>query len=44
MPTSEIARRTAAFFLLTSVANVVGVIVVGIGLASACSRARRTLP
>ncbi len=33
MPASEIARRTAAFFLLTSVANVVGVIVVGIGLA-----------
>jgi uncharacterized protein (TIRG00374 family) len=34
MPASEIARRTAAFFLLTSVANVVGVIVVGIGLAA----------
>jgi len=33
MPGSEIARRTVAFFLLTSVANVVGVIVVGIGLA-----------
>ncbi len=33
MPVSEIARRTVAFFLLTSVANVVGVIVVGIGLA-----------
>lgn len=33
MPASEIARRTAAFFLLTSVANVVGVIVVGLGLA-----------
>src|ERR1700722_225849 len=33
MPASEIARRTAAFFLLTSVANVVGVIVVGVGLA-----------
>jgi uncharacterized protein (TIRG00374 family) len=33
MPASEIARRTAAFFLLTSVANVVGVIIVGIGLA-----------
>jgi uncharacterized protein (TIRG00374 family) len=33
MPGSEIARRTAAFFLLTSVANVLGVIVVGIGLA-----------
>ncbi len=33
MPGSEIARRTAAFFLLTSVANVVGVIVIGVGLA-----------
>lgn len=33
MPGTEIARRTVAFFLLTSVANVVGVIVVGIGLA-----------
>jgi uncharacterized protein (TIRG00374 family) len=33
MPASEIARRTAAFFLLTSVANVVGVIVLGIALA-----------
>lgn len=30
---AEIARRSVAFFLLTSVANVVGVIVVGIGLA-----------
>ncbi len=33
MPGNEIARRTVAFFLLTSAANVVGVIVVGIGLA-----------
>jgi len=33
MPASEIARRTVAFFLLTSVVNVVGVIVIGIGLA-----------
>ena len=33
MPVDEIARRTVAFFLLTSVANVVGVIVVGTGLA-----------
>ncbi len=33
MPGSEIARRTVAFFLLTSVANVAGVIIVGIGLA-----------
>ncbi len=30
----DIARRTVAFFLLTSVANVVGVIVVGAGLAA----------
>jgi uncharacterized protein (TIRG00374 family) len=33
MPTDEIARRTVAFFLLTSVANVVGVVVIGTGLA-----------
>ena len=34
MPASEIARRTVAFFLLTSVANVGGVIIIGIGLAA----------
>jgi uncharacterized protein (TIRG00374 family) len=34
MPGNEIARRTVAFFLLTSVANVVGLIAVGVGLAS----------
>jgi uncharacterized protein (TIRG00374 family) len=33
MPMAEIARRTAAFFMLTSVANVVGVILLGVGLA-----------
>ena len=33
MPTAEIARRTAAFFMLTSVANVAGVVVIGLGLA-----------
>ena len=33
MAGAEIARRTVAFFLLTSVPNVVGVIVVGLGLA-----------
>ena len=33
MPAAEIARRTVAFFLLTSVANVTGVIVLGAGLA-----------
>ena len=34
MQASEIARRTVAFFLLTSVPNVVGVIVIGLGLAT----------
>src|SRR5258708_1697066 len=34
MPADHIARRTVAFFLLTSVANVVGVIVLGVGLAT----------
>jgi uncharacterized protein (TIRG00374 family) len=33
MPGSEIARRTVAFFLLTSVPNVLGVILIGFGLA-----------
>jgi uncharacterized protein (TIRG00374 family) len=33
MPTDEIARRTAAFFMLTSVANVLGVVLIGLGLA-----------
>jgi uncharacterized protein (TIRG00374 family) len=33
MPTDEIARRTAAFFMLTSVANVLGVVLIGVGLA-----------
>jgi uncharacterized protein (TIRG00374 family) len=33
MQGSEIARRTVAFFLLTSVPNVVGVIIIGFGLA-----------
>jgi uncharacterized protein (TIRG00374 family) len=34
MQGSEIARRTVAFFLLTSVPNVLGVIVIGLGLAT----------
>jgi uncharacterized protein (TIRG00374 family) len=34
MPRREIARRTVAFFLLTSVPNVVGLILVGVGLAA----------
>ena len=33
MPPREIARRTVAFFLLTSVPNVLGVILIGFGLA-----------
>ena len=33
MPADHIARRTVAFFLLTSAANVVGLIIVGLGLA-----------
>jgi uncharacterized protein (TIRG00374 family) len=33
MQGNEIARRTVAFFLLTSVPNVVGVIIIGFGLA-----------
>jgi uncharacterized protein (TIRG00374 family) len=33
MPAREIARRTVAFFLLTSVPNVLGVILIGLGLA-----------
>jgi uncharacterized protein (TIRG00374 family) len=34
MPTEQIARRTVAFFFLTSVPNVVGVIILGLGLAT----------
>jgi len=34
MPGEEIARRTVAFFLLTSVPNILGVIIIGLGLAS----------
>jgi uncharacterized protein (TIRG00374 family) len=34
MPAAVIARRTVAFFLLTSVPNVLAVILIGIGLAS----------
>jgi hypothetical protein len=33
MPTAEIALRTAAFFMLTSVANILGVILIGVALA-----------
>jgi uncharacterized protein (TIRG00374 family) len=34
MPGDFIARRTVAFFLLTSVPNVLGVIIIGLGLAT----------
>ncbi|MGZ6708817.1 MAG: flippase-like domain-containing protein [Solirubrobacteraceae bacterium] len=34
MPTEHIARRTVAFFLVTSFANVFAVLVVGVGLAT----------
>jgi uncharacterized protein (TIRG00374 family) len=34
MQSSEIARRTVAFFLLTSVPNVLGVLIIGLALAS----------
>jgi uncharacterized protein (TIRG00374 family) len=34
MQATEIARRTVAFFLLTSVPNVLGVIIIGVGLAT----------
>lgn len=33
MPTAHIARRTVAFFVLTSLPNVLGVIIIGLGLA-----------
>ncbi len=39
----EIARRTVAFFLLTSVPNVVGVIVIGLGLATGVFAGERNL-
>ncbi len=44
MRTDEIARRSAAFFLLTSVPNVIGVIVVGIGLATGVFAGTESLP
>jgi uncharacterized protein (TIRG00374 family) len=43
MQGSEIARRTVAFFLLTSVPNVVGVIVIGAGLATGVLAGERDL-
>jgi len=43
MAAREIARRTVAFFLLTSVPNVVGVILVGLGLATGVFGGERNL-
>jgi uncharacterized protein (TIRG00374 family) len=43
MSAAEIARRTVAFFLLTSVANVAGVIVLGLGLAAGVFAGTRNL-
>jgi uncharacterized protein (TIRG00374 family) len=43
LSTSVIARRTVAFFLLTSVANVVGVVLIGIGLATGLLSGERNL-
>lgn len=43
MPTDRIARRSVAFFLLTSVPNVLGVIVIGLGLATGVFEGRAGL-
>jgi hypothetical protein len=43
MAAREIARRSVAFFLLTSVPNVVGVIVIGLGLAVGLLAGERNL-
>lgn len=43
MSTERIARRSVAFFLLTSVPNVVGVFVLGIGLATGVFEGRASL-
>jgi uncharacterized protein (TIRG00374 family) len=43
MPADDIARRTVAFFLLTSTANVVGVVVFGVGLAAGVFPGERNL-
>jgi uncharacterized protein (TIRG00374 family) len=43
MQAAEIARRTVAFFLLTSVPNVLGVIVIGLGLAAGVFPGERNL-
>jgi uncharacterized protein (TIRG00374 family) len=43
MAAREIARRTVAFFLLTSVPNVLGVILIGFGLATGILTGERNL-
>ena len=43
MAAREIARRTVAFFLLTSVPNVLGVILIGTGLATGILAGERNL-
>ena len=43
MDADRIARRSVAFFLLTSVPNVLGVIVIGIGLATGAFEGRASL-
>jgi uncharacterized protein (TIRG00374 family) len=43
MAARDIARRTVAFFLLTSVPNVVGVILIGFGLATGIITGERNL-
>src|SRR6202043_4200399 len=43
MPARDIARRTVAFFLLTSVPNVAGVILIGFGLATGVLPGERNL-
>lgn len=43
MDTARIARRSVAFFLLTSVPNVLGVIVLGLGLAAGLFEGRASL-
>lgn len=43
MPTEQIARRTVAFFLLTSLPNVLGVVIIGLGLATGLFAGRASL-
>src|ERR1700751_5967560 len=43
MNTARIARRSVAFFLLTSIPNVVGVVAIGVGLATGVFEGRASL-